>query len=465
MNPNLKRNAVIFLVFLLLNFGVVLGIFAESMEEFDHTYIWMPLLWAFFALLMLYALTFVAACVLRGKLPKENGRGLMTVLLMLSLVNFFYLNEVQTRSFKTILLHVAILVAILIFLRKKRLPKPEQFGKLLVVAGLFFGLGLARFAHAYLFYTQGAESASAQRIELRERPNIYLLSFDALIGIDAARYFFGMDELPYAALLESQGFRVHSVTSARDRTRKTHATILNFGEIHDANRRLLEGVIPNPTYDNLRANGYKLQVIHLSDHNGVDRGTLDYFLPKPSPFGFCEHAPALFLYGYCAQSVKRLLDPSNNLPDLKAQIHHLHERIEFINTKTADKWFTFSYMNYPSHTLNDKTYYDVEYRKSYIEDYKNNRVHEVTRIMRSLIEQIKKHDPNPVIFVFGDHGAWLTNKMEKGKEYDKKIADLDRFNITLAVYPKDFCSESITDPYNTKYLTRDLLRCLAGIAR
>ena len=85
--------------------------------------------------------------------------------------------------------------------------------------------------------------------------------------------------------------------------------------------------------------------------------------------------------------------------------------------------------------------------------------------MRRIIEHVRNNDPEAILFVFGDHGAFQSSKV-KFKD-DPTFFLLDRYAILGGVYPRDRCAKYLDEAEGRGYMTtldavHAILKCLSG---
>ena len=86
-------------------------------------------------------------------------------------------------------------------------------------------------------------------------------------------------------------------------------------------------------------------------------------------------------------------------------------------------------------------------------------------VLEQLIDHLRANDPNAILFVFGDHGALLSNGMEL--EDDPAFFLQDRFGILGGMYPRDRCAPELDEAESKGYMTsldvvHAILACLSG---
>ena len=118
----------------------------------------------------------------------------------------------------------------------------------------------------------------------------------------------------------------------------------------------------------------------------------------------------------------------------------------------------------PGHTDGSFRYDDTaqlqKYKTSYIEGSKR-----AVRYLESIIRYLKEDDPNAILFVYGDHGPFLSRGLEF--EDNREFAVQDHFGILGGVYPRDACADEFDDVSAQGYMTildavHAILRCLSG---
>lgn len=83
-------------------------------------------------------------------------------------------------------------------------------------------------------------------------------------------------------------------------------------------------------------------------------------------------------------------------------------------------------------------------------------------MMERVVASIHEVDKDPVIFIYSDHGTWLSNGLDYGEKNPMYSTDeiyLEKNGILFSVYPFDFCESKFTEGYNTKNLIGDMLEC------
>ena len=127
----------------------------------------------------------------------------------------------------------------------------------------------------------------------------------------------------------------------------------------------------------------------------------------------------------------------------------------------------FAYFPLPRHAPTDYRNYPeqvIKYRQTFtgLSTY-------TTEIMEELMAFIQQHDPTALIFIFGDHGTFMSDffQWKTLTEEEKRFFVLDHLGVLGGVYPKDACAEYFDKPISESYATlaqigRQIILCLSA---
>ncbi len=303
--------------------------------------------------------------------------------------------------------------------------------------------------------------------------NVYLLGFDALISQPAYERLFRRDrKLPWLDVLRGQDFRViEDAVSAGTDTRASFKAMLEMGQPVEVKRveTFFSGATFNPTYDLFRNNGYKVQFMFKSNYlggAGVSR-TIDFLYPTEA-LGMCEFLPPKYGLIACRPGVigfvKKTFDADASAEEMEAI---LKDRIVDIG-RSGQRWLSVTHFFTPAHTpgLGRYHYGDEGARKRFMLEYERN-AGSAVMLMKEIVGHIRKHDPDAIMLIFGDHGALLTRGMEEGESnavYTAEDVVLDRYGVTFAVFPADFCRDRFRAGYALANIMVDVVQCMSAPA-
>ncbi len=144
---------------------------------------------------------------------------------------------------------------------------------------------------------------------------------------------------------------------------------------------------------------------------------------------------------------------------------YLFDRIKE-TTKSHDKWLTLSYISSPGHTPLDFSIYKPEDIIKYSKEFASEKDPQAASYILELIKNISENDQEYVIFILGDHGAWISRGIEKKVPAMRPITPREFFQerhaVVAAVYPKDFCVDEFKEPLSTVRIGRIIVKCLSG---
>ena len=123
---------------------------------------------------------------------------------------------------------------------------------------------------------------------------------------------------------------------------------------------------------------------------------------------------------------------------------------------------SFHYIYNPiGHSPRDYRHTNMEQRNTY-QDYFLKSATKLDNVLQQLISRINLSDPNSIVVIFGDHGAWLSRGVSPNE--DAEFVYKDRHMIELAVLKtENTCASGLAFHYSDTYATPS--RVIAGIIR
>jgi hypothetical protein len=382
-----------------------------------------------------------------------------------------------------VLIHVAVgaLYAGICVARNEKFHRFAQTF-FIVIAGIIlfnFAVGLAGQG------VRGEIPKHFTKVDMVRKPNIYIISFDAISPEPVVKDLLKVSGVPYDDLVRKMGGRViPNSFSARIPTKRSINSVLAMDiRYYDGLKeryQLLRGLAPNPTYEIMWHNGYKVQFLYESNYFGGSKGNLDYYGVAKKD-GLCGHVEKEYsLLGYCVPVVRSVVQR------LLGVEYGQHPQILFDRIKEIgggeQPWFTYSHIYSPGHAKNSYTAYKKEDWEEYRAQYPR-RLESTMEYLKGLIETVKTHDPNAILVIMGDHGM-LTSaglmkdggairenattfdpaQLDKNSPMTFKQIVQDRHGVFMAAFlPDGICPDAFRkNPYLTQRITRDILTCLSG---
>ncbi len=320
-------------------------------------------------------------------------------------------------------------------------------------------------------------SAASMRENLaRANRNVYLIAFDALISEESFDRFFrrhsNLQELPWTRVLVGHGMAAYDRALAADSYSTSSfmrtlafgaklgptAAVENFADFKD----FFGGALPVPAYDVARAAGMRSQFLSSSSYFGVRNGShIDYLYPEKAG-QFCWFVPEDLFGIACRPWMADIVRPyglilAYEVVDDWPLIAKIKRRVA-IAAAAPDRWLTIAYASVPGHTDAAFDIRDEQALVEYVARFDTNSV-KAARMLSELVGAIKTADPGAVIVVTGDHGARLTQKVQR--ELAPAMVELDMRGVGFFVYPADTCAETFRRPgYDLGLVLHDLFLCL-----
>jgi hypothetical protein len=315
-------------------------------------------------------------------------------------------------------------------------------------------------------------------IRLMDRPNIHVIAFDSMIPAAIATQYLGIRP-SYQSFLEEHALVFRNAFSVNVPTEPSINGFLRLDDDRfDDGGEYFAGRQLSPVFAVFKKNGYTVatgfsssyfgpqgQYVDIyrtaTDHRGIPfplKGTtlcLDgssRFLTIPKFFRLCK-IKALDAAG------KRFFNISHTAGSWPASVKSI-----IGNTSQSRPVFSFHYIFEPiGHTAKSFDSNDKRQLQEY-SDYFAGKAKEITAYLEELKAEVLKSDPNAIVIVFGDHGAWLSRSATY--EADQRFFMLDRHAVSLSVLKtENRCvnNRKFIDNYLAGYSTPS--RLLAGIIR
>lgn len=317
----------------------------------------------------------------------------------------------------------------------------------------------------------GATGFGAPRF--KTKPNIYVFIYDAYGSGDVYEKNFAFDNSPQYRELEKRSFKVTHAYSNYFATWPTTLSLF-LGEHHyyqlsaglddtKIGRSMMAGLAPNPVFDVLWSNGYRIQQIHGIDYFATERGRLDFLFPEEPLYGALRifDSPVLNAF-FGAANIRAGARP------LEEQTGVLLSRLQPTPRSGSDPWFTFVHINVPGHSPSNSLWTGLaEFEETFRSRTKQANAHMI-RVMDAIIAK----DPNAIIAITGDHGAWRyrsawsrdpdPNKSIEMENVEPSRVARDLFGVMLAVRSSGRCDALQSSSVTPVNLMRMLFACLSG---
>ena len=206
----------------------------------------------------------------------------------------------------------------------------------------------------------------------------------------------------------------------------------------------------------LGQNGYQTTSIYQNPHFGQAQGPhIDNYVIKDKSV-LCslldEGIRPLAFGGYCW----------NWESEHHSAVDFLVQRLSGVGR--AGPQFVMAHLNLPGHTPKIFDYENQQERERFVSVFEE-RFNKASIPMQRIIEHLRANDPDAILFVFGDHGAWLSRGLDV--EGDPAFFLQDRFGILGGVYPRNRCAPQFDEAERKGYMTsldvvHAIIQCLSA---
>lgn len=464
ITPATRRGTTLLVALLFLN-GVAASLSAVLSEL--HSQFWTPL-FAWVAVVLALQVLTVHAMLVRTARPRVH----LVLMSGLSVLNLYALYLSLLGSFqslhdvvRTAAFGFAILCAAVLFgAVGKRIVPARHVNAVLIVMMIGPVAGLA------LSSSTAPEHANRlapfDNIEFRTKPNIHIVSVDALIPTSLAKKHMGLSDLPYAQLLESEGVVVfRNAFASQVATKFSLNSLMRLAHSDfSGDFGYFAGRTDGPVTHVLHANGYNVSTGFNQTYFGAKGPFVDAYIPEPTRAVANSTLCALALdiplkfFGFCTLgSLFATPEPDAAWPN------RIIDTVRGTAGATGDApEFTLQYMINPiGHTSKDYRSSDSKALERYAALYRDGAAR-VTTIMVRLYESVR-NDPTPsILIVMGDHGPFLSRTVSPHDDTTFVVQDQHGILATVLVNNTGCTTEQLQH-YTTTYATP--ARILAGVIR
>ena len=391
------------------------------------------------------------------------------------------LNDAYTALPQFVWLLTVLLAVFILFSIMNMMDDYPRMAKVITIIVASAVIGIV--AEAVVFSGKSLEATadpgktSAKNIRLvdfKTRPNVYFIAFDALMPRVLVRKFLELETTPYHDFLDAHLRPFRNMFADKVATRRALNSLLAFDLDYFARfgkkPGLFSGRIPSPLLEIFKHNGYTTNTLYQNPRFGKEKGPYvdNYFTERG--YGVCEFLNEDFKYltflGYCQlrtmksfTSLLERLNLSNDLNEIDFLLANLRSGLD-----EGKPQMFLSYIFSPKHTPKSfrwrKSQTVDKYRQTYLRNSST-----TAEYFEQLITFISREDPSAILYVFGDHGAFVPRSKE-ARNNDSSRHIQGRYGVYGGIYPPDRCSESLSEPYTENFTTvmqgaHMIIRCLA----
>ena len=347
-----------------------------------------------------------------------------------------------------------------------RVIDQQHWGGITLAAVALIGLSIVLGGHFLERYhstrPMAVDMSNIQQVAFRQKPNLYFISFESLVPRSLLKKHYGLDTSRFHDLFEVNFRRFPNFFSEDSYTTASLNAILALDKgmfikaPFEYSHNLFSGVQPSPLLGILRDNGYETTSYfpHSALLGGHKGPYIDHYI-KHNEVGICSlldtEIQSIAFWGYCI------------LPREARQ----RSPVEYLRKLTANErpQFLMAHIGVPGHVGGSFRYDDRVQRNTEIRRYAQRLNGEAIRYLETILEHLKNHDPDAILYVYGDHGPWLSRGVSL--EDNPTFVVQDRLGVLGGVYPPDACATYFDETLSKGYITaldgvHAILHCLSG---
>ena len=272
-------------------------------------------------------------------------------------------------------------------------------------------------------------------VSLSRTPNLYFISFDALVPLTLLNEYFDVDGTGFHTLFDAKFRRFPNFFGNADSTRRTLHTVLALDpQVHNSqtargrNPMTFSGWSPSPLLGILRSNGYETSTLLDNSYLGRRKGPwVDdyvYFQNRTLCNLLDEEIRPWAFWGYC----RWFRGEGSHYP-------RFLDRITGVDAGGEPR-FTMAHLLYPGHIANSYRRGDAAVLERFRAQYLS-RIETVAGYLDRIVRHVEE-DPDAILLVYGDHGMLLSMGMEF--DDDPEFFVQDRYGVLGGVFPPDACA-------------------------
>lgn len=463
-SPAIRRGTVLLVAFIFLN-GVAASL-AAVLSDLNSQF-WTPL-FAWVAAVLALQILLVYALLSRVRQPRIQ----LAAMAALSVFNLFalYLSLLGAFLSMPVMIQAAVMAfallgfAALFAAAGKHIVPARTINAVLVLTMIGPVAAIALSWSAAPVIT--GRMAPFGDIEFRTRPNIHIVSVDALIPRSLAKKHMGLSDLPYDRLLEGDGVVVFkNAFASQVATKLSLNSLMRLAHPDFAGDfGYFAGRTDGPVTHVLHANGYTVSTGFNQLYFGAQGPFVDSYLPAPtravrnsSLCALASGSPLKFFWFCGLGSLIAEAEPTGAWPDTIMEIIG-----RAATAPAAPPTFTLHYIVNPiGHTAKDYRSSDRRAIERYARRYSSGAAR-VTGIMERLQDIVRNDEAPSILMVMGDHGPFLSRTVSPND--DPTYVVQDQYGILAAVLVNNTdCTAEQLRYYTKTYATP--ARILAGVIR
>ena len=311
-----------------------------------------------------------------------------------------------------------------------------------------------------------AKHPDIQDVTFEEKPNVYFVGFDSVVPEHILLKYLNVETTEFHRVFDKEMRRFRNLFASSINTKYSINTLMALSQdIFLAEHRpsYFTGQRLSPLIYIMRDNGYETTSIYNNFYFGHTKGPyIDNYVVNRKSGAICSlldgDVRRWAFWGYCRMwntnwFREEVMPPGDFL------VSELTSSVEKDRPQ-----FVIAHIYLPGHTSMSFRYHNLKDRERFAESYVR-RSNEAAIYLERIVDFLSDNDPSAVLFVFGDHGMWLSRGMMQNE--DPTFYFQDRFGVLGGVFPRDRCKQYFDDVEAKGYMTtldavHSILGCLSG---
>ena len=357
-----------------------------------------------------------------------------------------------------------------------RIIDEQRLGGAALSAAALLGLGAVvggNLSGDEVFAT--GDLSNIRELSFQKRPNLYFVSFDSAAPRSLLKKYLGLETTEFHDTFDAHFRRFPNMFADSVRTAQSLNSLLALHmdvyisqqmQLHemgqDLDPGLFSGQNPSPLLTILQKNGYETTSIYVDTYFGRRRGPYidNYitFVDNTVCNLLDDDIRDLSFWGYCPFLVGNGIDWTTATTTLTA------EQVTKMSAKDGPQ-FVMAHLYTPGHTDGAFRYTDAEQVERFRDTYLMSANRHAASSLKTIVRHLEENDPDAVVFVYGDHGLFLSQGLDF--EDNAEFVVQDNYGILGGVYPRDTCATWFDEASAQGFMTvldvvHTLLRCLSG---
>ncbi len=312
-----------------------------------------------------------------------------------------------------------------------------------------------------------------QPVRFEETPNVYFVGFDSIVPATIMQRYLEVETTDFHTTFDREARRFRNLFANSVSSYWSLNTIMSLDQDIFLAGNTPSYFVRTPSYFAgndlsplvwiMRENGYETTSMYENTYFGHTKGPhIDNYLVSGKFGGLCrlldEDVRRWAFWGYCG-----IVDAGRGEGADASPGDFLVRQLAEAGGRATPQ-FVIAHLYLPGHTSERFRYDDTENRRRFAEEYRAG-ADRAALYLGQIIEHVRINDPTAVLFVFGDHGMYVSRGAEV--EDDPAFYLGDRFPVLGGVYPPDRCSEYFDEAEAKGYMTtldavHAILGCLSG---